>query len=160
MQEISVIGRLGKNAQVHETKNGRKFVAFTMAVNSKRGTETKTTWYEVISFNEQHVTKLVQYLTKGSMIVAIGELDAEAQLGKDGKAYIRLSIIADRLDFVSTGSGDGVSGSTVSVAERYADTDDAVPTPTPQQKVVVPQPVMTASAQTATPVEEDDDLPF
>lgn len=160
MQEISVIGRLGKNAQVHETKNGRKFVAFTMAVNSKRGTETKTTWYEVISFNEQHVTKLVQYLTKGSMIVAIGELDAEAQLGKDGKAYIRLSIIADRLDFVSTGSGDGVSGSTVSVAERYADTDDTVPTPAPQQKVAVPQPVMTASAQPAATVEEDDDLPF
>ena len=160
MQEISVIGRLGKNAQVHETKNGRKFVAFTLAANSKRGAETKTTWFDVISFNEQHVSKLVQYLTKGSMIVAIGELDAEAQLGKDGKAYIRLSIIADRLDFISTGSSDGISGSTASVAERYADTEDAVPTPEPQKKVAVPQPVMATSAQPADTIAEDDDLPF
>lgn len=165
MQEISVIGRLGKNAQVHETKNGRKFVSFTMAVNTKRNNETKTSWYEVISFNEQHVNKLTQYLTKGSLLVVVGELDAEAQLGKDGKAYIRLSIIADRIDFISTGNGENSSNSVNSVAERYSEDEvtmvvdkDSIPAP----KTEVPKPIINtaASIDTAASIEVEDDLPF
>lgn len=156
MQELTIIGRLGKNAQVHETKNGKQFVSFTVAVNSKRGADTRTTWYEVISFNEQHVGKLVQYLTKGSLIVVVGELDAEAQLGKDGKAYMRLTIVADKLDFVSTGTQNQNGESTSSVAEKLSVTMSA-----PEPVVsVTPEPVVSTTKTVSLPVAEDDDLPF
>lgn len=160
MQNITIIGRLGKQAEVHSTKNGKQFVAFSVAVNSKRGSETKTTWYEVISFNEQHVGKLVQYLTKGSSIVVVGELDAEAQLGKNGQAYMRLAVIADRIDFTSSGSGDAMTGSTNSLAERVSSTDDefsmGVGTPTPQPQAVA---YAAPAASTLQPAENED-LPF
>ena len=130
MQSITIIGNLGKQAEVRTTQNGRQYLNFSVAVNSKRNNEVKTTWYEVLSFQEQHITKLTQYLRKGTQVVVVGELDPEANIYQDKtgqqKAYLRLIILTDKIEFVSSGNPNAQSttGATSTVAEQYSKQND------------------------------------
>lgn len=171
MQKLFLIGRLGRDAVLRESSNGDRFVAFTIAVNSKvRGAE-KTTWYDVISFNVTRLENIIPYLKKGSALLVVGELDAKLEKGSDGVVRQRLTVTADSIDFTGVGNGQA-SGNTAT---------NTVTTQTP--KAVEPEdddvPVITtkkSSKKTVKPVEEstilpeveaepvtvsaDDDLPF
>ena len=135
MQSITIIGNLGKQAEVRTTQNGRQYLNFSVAVNSKRNNEVKTTWYEVLSFQEQHITKLTQYLRKGTQVVVMGELDPEANIYQDKtglqKAYLRLIILTDKIEFVSSGNPNAQSttGATSTVAEHQNQAPQAQPAP-------------------------------
>lgn len=153
MQSITIIGNLGKQAEVRTTQNGRQYLNFSVAVNSKRNNEVKTTWYEVLSFQEQHIAKLTQYLRKGTQVVVIGELDPEANIYQDKtglqKAYLRLIVLTDKIEFVSSGNPNAQSttGATSTVAEQYSKQNDDFN----MGMGAKPQPQQTGYAQPAAP---------
>lgn len=119
MQKITLIGRLGRDAAIRETQDGGKFVSFTMAVTGRsRGVE-KTSWYDVSTFNYDRYRNMVKYLTKGSSVIVVGELDADVEEGRDGVFRCRRNVSADSIEF---GPSSG-SGSTTNSEERTERTE-------------------------------------
>lgn len=164
MQNITVIGRLGRDAELRQTADST-FLSFTIAASSKvRGVE-KTTWYDVISFNEKD-QRIKEYLKKGSNIVVIGELDLSIQDGRDGKPHLRASIVADKITFAgssSSGSTQDNASSAATAPRAAAPVAEAQPTMSkPKTKTApVSAPVVEAAPAVEEPEEEPaDDLPF
>lgn len=117
MQKITLIGRLGRDAAIRETQEGNKIVSFTMAVNGRfRGTE-KTSWYDVSTFNYERYRNMVKYLTKGSLAIVTGDLDADLEKGNDGVTRCRRYVTADSIEFGPSNSG-GTSNDRTEEAPR------------------------------------------
>lgn len=168
MQKITIIGRLGRNVSVRETENGSKVLGFTVAVNSRVRGIDKTSWYDVSTFNYDRYKNMVPYLTKGSSVIVVGDLDADIEEGKDGKMRCRRAVIADCIDFNSNGSsGSTVSNQATTTSRSSEPADSGVPadeeievTAKPRRKAAAPK--VTEPVE-ETPVSEGadgDDLPF
>lgn len=177
MQKITIIGRLGRDAALRETQDGAKVVSFTVACNGRvRGVE-KTSWYDVSAFNYERYKNMVKYLTKGSSVIVVGELDADVEEGRDGVTRCRRSVVADSIEFNSNGSGNTQTTETREVSEapkkkkvvvedEVDDEEVVVSKPKPKAakatkpKVEEVQPEEPAAEDPAGDDEEGDDLPF
>lgn len=128
MQKITIIGRLGRDAAIRECQDGSKMLSFTVAVNGRyRGTE-KTSWYEVSTFQVEKYKNMLKWLTKGSSVIVVGELDADLDEGKDGTTRCRRSIMADSIDFNSSGtSGNTQNNETREVKRGSSKKEEKVP---------------------------------
>lgn len=154
MQKITIIGRLGRDAALRETQSGRKVIAFPVAVNGRANGVEKTSWYDVSSFNYERYQNMVKYLTKGSSVTVIGDLDADLETGSDGVTRCRRNILADSIDFLP----GNTSGSTQTNATKT--TDEA-----PAEEDMPRNRGKKATAKEApAPIpesdEDKDDLPF
>lgn len=174
MQKITIIGRLGRDAAIRETQDGGKVVSFTVACNGRyRGVE-KTSWYEVSTFNYERYKNMLKYLTKGSSVIVVGELDADLDEGRDGVTRVRRSIVADSIEFNSNGtSGNTQTAATEKPAaapkkasapeeEIPADTEVEV-TVTKKKTASKAKPAVEQTVEVEAPEEDAeaaDDLPF
>lgn len=120
MKKCTLVGRLGKDARLVDSKNGSQFVSFTMAVNSYMNGQEKTTWFDVISFNFSE--KMVPHLTKGSAVEVFGDFDTRLEMGNDGKPYLRNDVRADWFDFAR---GTSQSGGTRTEATVVTEPQDS-----------------------------------
>ena len=165
MQIIMIEGRLGRDAKLKESTSGQRFITFTVAVNSKvRGAE-KTTWYEVISFNEMYFNWL-EFLKKGSTIAVTGDFDFSIQDGSDGISRPRISVNAFKLDFpVSSNSGTTKDTQTTVVSNTATENE----TPAEEEKEPTKPKATKTAPKTKAPKNEEDsatetsdaeDLPF
>ena len=131
MMYIHTIGRIGKDAQVIEGKNG-KFLSLDIAVDDFNKGENITTWVRIRSSKNNHI-KLAKYLTKGRIILVEGTL-AQPQIwtDKSNVQRVQLSITADSVQFVNTGKKrDGETIKAESMPEQTspapADKEDDLP---------------------------------
>jgi single-strand DNA-binding protein len=156
MQKITLIGRLGRDAAVRETQNGRKLIGFTMAVNGRVNGVDKTSWYDVSTFNYERYQNMAKYLTKGSSVTVVGDLDADIETGSDGVTRCRRNVLADSIDFLPGNASGGTQNSaTKEATDMASDAEDADMPRNRGKKADKPAP---APAPQAT--EEKDDLPF
>lgn len=73
LNRLCLIGRLGKDAELAETKTGKRYMKFSLATNRSRGPSgEETDWHNVIVWNEKLVEHLHPYLTKGKQIYVEG----------------------------------------------------------------------------------------
>lgn len=162
MKKCTLVGRLGKDARLVDSKNGSQFVSFTMAVNSYMNGQEKTTWFDVISFNFSE--KMVPHLTKGSAVEVFGDFDTRLEMGNDGKPYLRNDVRADWFDFAR---GTSQSGGTRTETSVIPETTVVTETTTQESKQthevndddipVTPK----RGTKTVAPVEDiETDLPF
>ena len=155
MQKITLIGRLGRDAAIRETQDGGKVVSFTVACNGRyRGVE-KTSWYDVSTFNYERYKNMVQYLTKGSGVVVVGELDADIDEGRDGVKRCRRSVTADSIEFNSNGtSGNTQSNSSETSSEPKKSSRSASSEEVPADSEITVSSKKPASKKAAAKVEE------
>ena len=80
VNKVILLGRLGKDPDIRSMQNGKKIANFSIAT-SKRWTDRdtqekkeKTSWHNVVVFNEGLVGIVEQYVKKGSQIYVEGEL--------------------------------------------------------------------------------------
>lgn len=71
MQEIMLIGNVGRVPETKTLQNGKEIMTFSVAVNGK---DDKVTWFGVVA-NAQ--PKLIPYLTKGRQVMVRGGLSVE-----------------------------------------------------------------------------------
>jgi len=74
LNRICLIGRLGKDAELADTKAGKQYMKFTIATNRMKGREETTEWHNITVWNEKLVEHLHPYLTKGKQIYLEGLL--------------------------------------------------------------------------------------
>lgn len=90
---MTVTGRLTADAVVNETKDERKVVNFSVAVNDrytkKDGEKMKVTSYYNCSYWLSE--KVAQYLKKATLVELTGRIYATPYVGKDGTAKASLN---------------------------------------------------------------------
>ena len=145
MQHLMLEGRLGRDAEIKTTARGRKYVSFTLAVDSRDKNGEKTTdWYNVSSFQENHIGKFAEYLKKGSGLIVMGTPSYGIWIDKNGQPKLDLNVRASNLEFPTLGGTreNGDQGTTVqAAAQATAPTKATLPSYTPT-------------------AEPEDDLPF
>lgn len=75
-ENTHIIGNVGRDPELRESRNGDKFCTFTVAVNTKRGDVESVNWYRVITWKGL-AEVCQQYVTKDGK--AVGTLDMTAR---------------------------------------------------------------------------------
>ena len=173
MRIISLDGRLGGDAEVKKTKDGKEFIRFSLANNYFANGKEITDWFDVNCYDPFVVQNKIKLLTKGRYVIVTGNIRTEVS-ERNGKLWLNHYVTATNVDTPSFGRrSDDSSDSTASVSVYTGGTrsdmsqQQTVAQPAP---AVAAAPVQQASAQAAinyptyTPqVEEEyngDDLPF
>ena len=117
-QQLTLVGNLGRDPELRYTPNGIPFANLNIAV-SKRWTnadgqpQDKTTWFRVTTWEKQ-AENCSQYLTKGSKVMVVGELDDPSTwTDKDGNQRAGLEVRARMVQFLDSRNGaeSGATGS-------------------------------------------------
>jgi single-strand DNA-binding protein len=79
-----LVGRLGKDPERKQTRDGKEFSSFSIATSKKIKEEEKTTWHNVVVWNEIKARYVNDYAVKGSMVYVEGEIDNRVYVKQDG----------------------------------------------------------------------------
>ena len=138
MKILTFDGRLVRDAELNQTNTGVRYLRFSVANDSKKQNSVVTEWYDVVVFDENIVSKMQQYLTKGSYVLITGEPTTSISV-KDGQAYLNQRIRAFSVNFGGGKSNNNTSGSTqASPAPQYAPPVNAAPVAQPQPQPATP----------------------
>ena len=99
VNKVILLGRLGKDPDIRSMQNGKKVANFGIAT-SKRWTDRetqekkeKTSWHNIVVFNEGLVGIIEQYVKKGSQIYIEGELQTRKWQDQEGKDRYTTEVI-------------------------------------------------------------------
>lgn len=123
-QQVMIIGNLGRDPEMRYTSTGVPVTSFSVAV-SRRWTgqdgvqQEKTTWFRVSAWRKQ-AELANQYLTKGSKVLIIGEIEEpKIFTGQDGTPRTSLELTAQQIKFLSSrGDNGGFGDSDVQPVDR------------------------------------------
>jgi len=105
LNKVAFVGRLTKNPEVKTVGNNQTPVAkFTIAVNRtfKREGQPSADFIPIVVFGKS-ADNCGKYLTKGRLITVSGMLQTRSWEDRDGKKHYVTEVIADEVDFLSTG---------------------------------------------------------
>jgi len=93
----SIHGRIGRNPETRQTKNGNEMCSTSIAVDLTPGNaETpETLWVKVLAFG--HLAAELGRCSKGEMVSAFGRVTQERWTAKDGAERTSWTLIADGL---------------------------------------------------------------
>ena len=84
-QQITIVGRVGRNAELKYLKDGVALCEFSVAVSKKTGRgderKEKTTWFKCTVWRDRAETAN-DLIRKGAQILVSGEVDVEAYIDK------------------------------------------------------------------------------
>jgi single-strand DNA-binding protein len=115
-QQITLVGNLGRDPEMRYTPSGVPVASFSVATSKRfQGQDgqwqEKTIWFRVTAWRKQAET-VSQYLTKGSKVLIIGELEEPRPwTDKEGNTQVSLEVTAQTIRFLSSrgetmGGGD------------------------------------------------------
>jgi single-strand DNA-binding protein len=129
MLQLSVAGRLGRDAEHKTTQGGTDLCSFSVAADIGFGDNKQTVWVDVTKWGKG-AEGLARILRKGSSVAATGEMSLRE---RNGKTYVQLR--ADNVTILGTPQAQRESGGYDREAARReienasgpADLDDEIP---------------------------------
>jgi single-strand DNA-binding protein len=125
---ITLIGHLGRDAEVKFLANGTPVTRLTLAVTTGIGEKKITTWYKASAFGDRY-QKIAQYLTKGRPVTIVGEPCAREWKSDSGVSHTDIEVRVN--DVVLLGNIDKEvrqSGTTTQTAAPAAEPhDESIP---------------------------------
>lgn len=124
MNKAIFIGNLTHDPQLRSvnTPSGAASVCdLSIAINERRGTQTKTIYAQVTVWRTQ-AENCARYLSKGKKIAAWGSVAAVPYQGRDGNWRAQLEMQAEEVKFLS---GKSESGGDVPDGMTQVDPDDS-----------------------------------
>ena len=88
MKNITIAGRLGKDAELRRTQDGTAVLNFTVAVDDGYGERKGTLWFDCSLFGKRGEA-LEPHLSKGSAVTVSGDLGKREH---DGKTYLTVRV--------------------------------------------------------------------
>ena len=167
MKNLQFTGNLVRDAEVKVTPKGVQFLVFKVGCTARTKGEDKTDFIEVISFNQNDIESIGPYLKKGSLVYVYGQFDLTTSIGKDGRVYGNLSVIAKDIQFVGGGKKNNENGGkteeepSISVSAQPEAAPVAGPTDYAAIEAQASMTVAPPTAEAATGDGDDDgELPF
>ncbi len=99
----TIVGNVGRDPDMKYLDNGTALCTFSVAVNSKKKGEQVTEWFKVTTWR-QLAEVCNQYVRKGMVIMATGELTIERYTNKQGEAQATAALSAKEVVFMSRSS--------------------------------------------------------
>ena len=116
LNRVILIGRLTRDPEMRYTPSGVPVASFSVATSRRYQSQDgqwqeKTVWFRVTAWRKTAET-VSQYLTKGSKVLIIGELEEpRTWVDKDGNTQASLDVTAQTIRFLSSrGDGTGSGG--------------------------------------------------
>jgi single-strand DNA-binding protein len=99
LQQIFLLGRATKDAEVSESKGGKPYAKFSLAVNEYIGSkdkekQEKTYFYNVLVFNKS--LERADMIKKGDLVMVDGRPDVDPYISGEGEAKASMVIYAKR----------------------------------------------------------------
>ena len=151
---VILLGNLTKDPEVRYTPSGMAVGDLRMAVSRKfktaEGENRDETCFVGVTVWGRQAETCTEYLTKGSPVLVEGRLKYD-EWEKDGQKHNRLSVVAERVQFLG---GRGAGGPRGEAPARPAPSprDEAPAEGTPPAPAPEPPP--------AAGTQDDDNLPF
>lgn len=107
MKQITIAGRVGRDAELKQSKNGKSFASFSVAVDcgkDSNGEKRPSVWFDCTLW-ERRAEALGPHIRKGSFVVVTGDVDARAYIpngGGEPKAVMSIRVG----EFTFGGGGD------------------------------------------------------
>lgn len=108
MNRTTVIGRVGKDAEVKILQSGDAVINFTIAWSEKykdrNGEQKETTvWYDCSIFRKPDQVKIADYIKKGGMVLVEGRITARAYTNGAGEVVAALGITVKDIQLLGGG---------------------------------------------------------
>ncbi len=87
MNNLTISGNIGRDAEVRTTQTGKQLCSFTVAVSGRRKDDLPT-WFDCSIWGDR-ASKVAPYIRKGDKISLCGEVLAREH---DGKAYLQVNV--------------------------------------------------------------------
>ena len=106
-----IVGHLGRDPELRYTSGGQPVCSFSVATSRSWTDQSgqpqeKTTWFRVTAWGK--LGELCnQYLTKGRLVLAEGEVDASAWSAQTGEPRASLELTARNVRFLGGKDGGG-----------------------------------------------------
>jgi single-strand DNA-binding protein len=96
MQQLIVLGRATKDGEVLESKEGKNYGRFSVAVNEYLGSkkEERTSFFNVLVFNKSH--SKTEKIKKGDYVMVEGRPEPDAYLSSEGEAKANMTVFANK----------------------------------------------------------------
>lgn len=103
--KVFLIGRLGKDFEVHVFSDDRKTARSSLAVTKFVKGSEDTDWYSLVVW-EELAEKLPNQLRKGARVMVEGRLNLEKYEGRDGGMRMDVKVTASSVHLVRDGAVD------------------------------------------------------
>lgn len=99
MNQVTILGRMTKNPDLKETKTGKKYLSFSVAVNERFKDEDFTTFIDCTSWGPQ-AEAIAHYFVKGKPILVTGKLAVNRWEDEEGKKHNKMYVNVKCFEFV------------------------------------------------------------
>lgn len=99
---VTVIGRVGRDPETVETKNGNKLLKFSVAADRRKNDDRGPMWVNINVWNGLEGNMPI---AKGSALTIVGYLDTNVYTNKNGETVTSLEVNASSIDYALTGGG-------------------------------------------------------
>ena len=109
---MEITGRITANATVHTTKDGRKVVHFSIAMNDSykpKGSDEVKKLTTYINCSYWMSDAIAKHLTKGSLVEVYGRINVSAWTNKEGEAKGSLNFHVNNIKLHSKGNAESKS---------------------------------------------------
>lgn len=100
MNNITVLGRIGREPELKHTASGTAILNFPIADSKKVQGNEITTWFDCSIFGTR-AEKLQQYIRKGEQITVSGSIELQKWTGQDGVEKSKIALNVSDVGFVS-----------------------------------------------------------
>jgi single-strand DNA-binding protein len=136
-EQTIIVGNVGRDPEMRSLPSGTSVCSFSVAVttrwNDRQTNEKreKTNWYRISAWGRLGEVAN-QYVRKGTQIMVVGTVEAQAYMGQDGAPRASLDLRAQNFQLLGSrgdndGSSYGGSSSSYSGGSGYDDDYDAPP---------------------------------
>ena len=155
MNKTIITGNLGSDAEIKQTKEGRQYLSFSVAVSD--GKDKPTTWFSASAWADRFInSKLIDYMKKGTKVLVDGKYVPTAWSREDGTPDVSHNILVNDIELMGSANSQSQDPPVQPPLRNAA-------TPTEQNAAhfgsrgVPTQPATGAATQVPA---QDDDLPF
>lgn len=130
MQVTFVVGRLGQDPEVKQTKGGTPYAQFSVATNERRkkGEEwvDHTEWHRCVAWGRD-AENIGKFFSKGDGIVIFGQNTTDQWEDKQGNKRETTKVKVNRWEFPPGGKSSGGSGGRGEASGGAKFKDDEIP---------------------------------
>ncbi len=153
MRLITVDGRLGGDAEIKTSKDGRPYIRFKIANNQYSGGEVETDWFDITSYDPFVIEKRADKLVKGTYVIVTGNMRSKLNRTHDS-LWLNHYVTAFNIE-MPHGSAKGAQGRATSAEPEISVYTAGTPSVRIENSDTAPSP-----AYSMTGMENNDDMPF
>ena len=159
LNKVFLLGNLTRDPERSYTPKGMALTKFGMAVNHVYTTEggerrEEANFFDIVVWGKQ-AEAAAQYLSKGRPVLIEGRLRYESWQNDKGEKRSKISIVAERVQFLGGGGGGGARG-----GQEFREGGAPERAERPERPERAEAPAEDSGPEPAAGGREKDDIPF